>query len=291
MTRKIALSLLISLVFFAALLYFVPPAELLETLSSLEPRVLLLSFALYSLSQLSRALRWKLLIRDLSLRDLFLLNAVNILFNNVLPARTGELSWFYYARRLGVNLGSSVWSFLVGRLYDLLSLAALFLLSYLLVFYPPLTVPALFGVALLSLALPFLRLLLPTTGRIGELREFLEREFTPHLSLRLILLSGLSTALKALSLYVLVGGMLGVDPFLFTLGFAGGELTSVLPVHGFMGYGTYEAGFVLPLRLVGLEVGSAVKAGFLAHSFLLLSSAIWGAPATALLHTLSRRSP
>ncbi len=291
MILKLVVSLLISGAFGAILLYLIPPEELLRVFSSAGAETFLLSFALYSLSQAGRTLRWKILLGDAPFGKLFLVNSANILFNNLLPARTGELSWFYYTRRLGLGLGISLWSFLAGRLYDLLALCALFLISYLLVSVPLLLLPSIGALLTVSLLIPYLKLILPVRGKLSEFRTFLDRELTPAVSLKLLTASLLSLLLKALSLYVLVNRLLEVDPFLFTFGFAGGELTTVLPVHGFMGFGTYEAGFVLPLRATGLEVKEALKAGFLAHTFLLISSFLWGAPATALLHTHSRKSP
>jgi len=288
---KTVISLFIAGAFGAVLFYLIPPEELLRVFSTAGAETFLLAFTLYSLSQVGRTLRWKILLGNAPVAKLFLVNSANILFNNLLPARTGELSWFYYTRRLGLGFGVSLWTFLAGRLYDLLALAVLFLISYLLVSAPPLVLPAAGAVLTASLLIPYLRLALPARGKLGEFRTFLERELTPIVSLKLLIVSFLSLFLKALSLYILAGYLMGVDLFLFTFGFAGGELTTVLPVHGFMGFGTYEAGFVLPLKAVGLEVKDALKAGFLSHTFLLVSSFLWGAPATALLHTHSRKSP
>ncbi len=279
---------LISLIFLSLLLYLVPLEELLSDLKEVEPKRLLLSFSLYTLSQVTRSLRWRKVLRDLSLWDIFLINSANIFLNNLLPARTGELSWFYYAKRLGVDLKTSAWAFLIGRGYDLLGLLSLVLFSYLYVKDPVVALALLPAIGIVSLLLPLVRSFLPEWGRLKDLKDFLRREFTPLLSVWLFSLSFASFLLKALSVYVLFSGF---GLFEFTLAFAGGELTSVLPLHSFMGYGTYETGFLIPLKVLGVDLKEALSVGFLAHNFLLISSAIWGFLSIGLLHTLSRKSP
>jgi len=287
--KRIIPSLTIFVLFLIVFLYLVPLQDIVSALRKIEPSDLLLGFLAYTLSQILRALRWKLLLKNLSLKDTFLINSANILLNNVLPARTGELSWFYYARRLGVDLKSSLWSFFLGRLYDLLALLSLLFLAYSLL--RDLLLPALLLLFLLSLTPPYLRELLPPLGKLSEIKDFLRKELTPSLSLKLSLLSTLSFFFKVLGVYIVVRELVGANLFTFAFAFTGGELTTILPVHGFMGYGTYEAGFSIPLKVAGLSLSQALKVGFLAHSFLLLSSALWGSLAILLLHTPSRKSP
>ncbi len=282
---KSFLPFVLTLLFLALLFYFVPLGEILSSLKGVKPQDFFVAFVLYSLSQLVRSIRWKLLLRDLSLYEVFLINSANILFNNLLPARTGELSWFYYAKRLGVSMGVSLWSFFVGRLYDLLSLFLLLFLSLSAVSPYALLVSAL--LLLLSLCLPWAYLFLPSGGRLGELRSFLRKELSLGLSFGLLSLSSFSQSLKFLSLLVLLP-LGGVDLYRSFLAFLGGELSSVLPVHSFMGFGTYEFAFGLPLKLLGESLREWLKLGFLFHSFLLVSSFLWGIPSALLL---SRQKP
>jgi uncharacterized membrane protein YbhN (UPF0104 family) len=270
----------LTLLFLSLLFYFVPAGEILSSLKNVDFMSLLLAFFLYSLSQLVRSLRWRLLLKNLNLYQSFLINSANILFNNLLPARTGELSWFYYARRLGVGLGASLWSFLVGRLYDLISLLFLFFLSL----SPALGYAIIPSVLLLLLGLTLYRFyfFLPSTGKLGELKEFMKKEATLRLSLLLLLLSSLSHSLKFASLLVLLP-VENTDLYRSFLAFLGGELSSVLPVHSFMGFGTYELAFGLPLKFLGESLKEWLKLGFIFHSFLLLSSFIWGVPSALLL--------
>jgi len=282
---KSLLPFTLTLLFLALLFYLVPVGELLSSLKDVKSEDFFIAFVLYSLSQFVRSIRWKLLLKSLSLHEVFLINSANILFNNLLPARTGELSWFYYAKRLGVNMSMSLWSFFVGRFYDLLSLFLLLFLSLSAVSPYALLVSAL--LLLLSLCIPWAYLSLPSGGRLGDLRSFLRRELSLGLSFALLFLSFLSQGFKFLSLLVLLP-LGGADLYRSFLAFLGGELSSVLPLHSFMGFGTYEFAFGLPLRLLGESLREWLKLGFLFHSFLLLSSFLWGVPSALFL---SRQKP
>ncbi len=282
------LSLAIALIFFLFLLSQLPVREVIQSFKKVGFSSFLLAFLLYSLSQLTRSLRWKLIL-GISLKDAFFLNAVNVFFNNILPARTGELSWFYYANKLGIKLKYSLWSFLLGRAYDLLALISLLPFSYLTVRFS--LIQGVFFLIFTYLAvfiIPLSSFLIPDYGKLKELKAFLRREFSSELSLKLFTLSLTTVLLKALSLYTLLLGLHSLDFFSFSFAFVGGELSTILPLHGFMGYGTYELSFFAPLKLLGYELKEGLKVGFIAHNFLLFSSAVWGALALIYLHTASR---
>ncbi len=236
-------------------------------------------------------MRWRVILPQLSFREAFLINSANIFLNNLLPARTGELSWFYYASRLGVNFKGSLWSFFLGRAYDLMGILYLFLLLYAWELGTAELFVSIILVVFLSAILPLGVHLLPEVRKIKELKAFLRRNLNVRLSLVLSFLSTSSFFLKAVSIYVLLLPMLDLSLLKFCIAFAGGELTTILPVHGFMGYGTYEAGFIIPLKTLGIELKDSLRLAFISHTFLLIASSIWGILSIILLHTLSRKSP
>lgn len=283
---KKALPFALTLLFLALFFYFVPHQSLISALRSIRPHHLLVAFFFYSLSQVVRALRWKLLLKELSLYHSFLINSANIFFNNLLPARTGELSWFYYANRLGISLKASLWSFLVGRVYDFVTLLFLFFLSL-----SPYRNSALaLSLVLLIMAVSFCKVyfLLPSYGKLKELKIYLKKELTCWLVVQLFVLSSLSHLLKFLSLFLLLP-VKDLDLYKSFLAFAGGELSTVLPFHSFMGFGTYELAFGLPLKLLGESLKEWLALGFIFHSFLLVSSFILGVPSVLLLTKSEKR--
>jgi uncharacterized membrane protein YbhN (UPF0104 family) len=285
------LALLITLLFLLLFFLTVSPQDLVADLGRFSLSELLLSFLFYSLSQLVRALRWWLVLKTVPLRHVLLINSANVFLNNLLPARTGEVSWFYYCRRAGVSLPRSLWSFFLARLFDLMGMVALLLITFLALRRPDLLLPGAVLLVAVPLLLPEAGRVLPGGGRLGELKSFLRENFTLFLSLGMFALSLLALFFKFISVYLITSELWGMGPLRSLMAFAGGELTTVLPLHGIGGYGTYEAGFLIPLKMVGVELETALKAGLVAHSFLLVSSALWGLPSIVFLHTLYRRSP
>jgi hypothetical protein len=69
------------------------------------------------------------------------------------------------------------------------------------------------------------------------------------------------------------------------LGAVGGEASSVLPVHGVAGAGTYEAGVLVVLAPLGIGLDAALPAAVNLHLFVLAAGTIgllgalaWGGP-------------
>jgi len=270
----------LTFLFLAFLFYFVPFKELFQTLSNISLLNFSLALFFYLLSQLLRTLRWSLFLKGYSFKDLFLVNSANIMLNNLLPARTGELSWFYYTKRLGMDFSTSLLTFAVARLYDLTALGFLLSLS-LSIELPFLTLFALL-VFLLSLFMHKLHILLPSYKKLKDIKEFLGKNINTTLSLMLFLLSLLSQSSKFVSFLFLLS-LYQKDLYKLFIAFAGGEISSVLPIHSFMGFGSYELAFSLPLKLLGESLKEWLKLGFTFHSFLLVSSLIFGVPSMLLL--------
>ena len=75
-----------------------------------------------------------------------------------------------------------------------------------------------------------------------------------------------------------------LSPAVALLGAIGGDLTSVLPVHGVAGAGTYEAGVMAALLPFGVPAAQALMAAVNLHLFMLGLSLAGGALALALRH-------
>lgn len=268
-----------TLLFLALLFYLLPFKDLFESLRRISIYHLLTSFLFYSLSQLVRSVRWSLIL-DLELYHAYLINSANVMLNNILPARTGELSWFYYAKKLGVGTGMSLWSFFLGRFFDLIALSLLLFLNLSLLSHLFL-IPSLM-LFVFSLSFHKAVRLLPDYKKLKEFKGFVYENSNLRLFLSLLLLSSLSHLLKFISFLSLLG-LWHIDLYRSFLAFSGGELSSTLPFHSFMGFGTYEFAFSLPLRVLGESLRDWLRYGFIFHSFLLFSSALWGVPALLLL--------
>ncbi len=81
-----------------------------------------------------RAIRFRIILNKKEVRnyDLFTIVAVSNLINNILPARTGELSYIYLLKKLfKVPLKHGTASLVVVRIFDVISISLLLLLSIL----------------------------------------------------------------------------------------------------------------------------------------------------------------
>lgn len=107
-------------------------SKLSSTLASIHPVYLVVGFALYFSTYFLRALRFKVILGDeAKYSDLLKVLFIHNMVNQVLPARTGEISYVYLMekRKLPINKGIS--SLALARIFDLIAIALLFLVALL----------------------------------------------------------------------------------------------------------------------------------------------------------------
>jgi hypothetical protein len=260
---------------------------------ALRPGSLLLAVLAYGWVQVSRALRFASIHRELRGSPLSRWLQVALIhgaLNQVLPFRTGEASYPVLMRRIhGATLGRSVLVLLVARIFDLL-VVFLFALAFVPVVGPRLGVaPGLAagvcaavvaGCLLALVALrPALRLGFSLArrygrGRLGErLCERLGRlvaEAAMFHDLSHFLSVFALSASMWIGLYVTYFGLLNgfgfpIDLPATVIGSIGAILTGVLPVNGVANVGTLQVGWTLGLVLVGFAEAEALAAGIWAH--------------------------
>jgi uncharacterized membrane protein YbhN (UPF0104 family) len=202
-------------------------------------------------------------------------------FNNLLPMRTGEASFpVLMTRYFGIPLTHSVAALLWLRLLDLHTLCsvALFMLGQLWLDWRVNFI--LNGVWLVLPYLSFLALRWLMTletwqsRRITQIIAGLPQTHSSFWQMWVwtVLNWGVKIAVFAWILQLFA-------PLTFPiacLGAIGGELTSVLPVHGVAGAGTYAAGVVAGLLPFGVSAREALQAAVNLHLFFLSLSIIGG---------------
>ena len=102
--------------------------DVVASLRSADPAVLVPAIALYFVGTLVRSIRWQALLarRHLGLGLLFRTLVIGLMVNDLLPARVGELARaLLLARNGSVPVGTSLASILVERILDGLALTAL----------------------------------------------------------------------------------------------------------------------------------------------------------------------
>lgn len=207
------------------------------------------------------------------------------LLNNLLPMRSGELSFpLLMSRYFAVPAKRSLPVLLWFRLLDLHSLA---LLAALVIGGDIIGPAATLAAVMVWLLLPWLgyRLYRPWLQRIGDrpgrgwglLRHILHSlPHSPASFWRSWLWTLLNWVIKlavfawVLSLFIDIG----LSPA--WLGATFGDLTSVLPIHGIAGAGTYEAGVVAGLLPFHIAPAAALTAAVNLHLFVLSCTILSG---------------
>lgn len=200
-------------------------------------------------------------------------------FNNLLPMRSGEAAFpVLMKQHFDMRISHSGPALLWLRLLDLYALVALAGISLSGQLALPTSIKAALALALLTAPL----LLLPLQNRI---RHYLSQ----HTSGKVQKLSDLMAALPdspaayaralfwtlsnwALKLAVYAWLLAQFVPLTWPqawTGVSGGELSSVLPIHGFAGAGTYEAGIIAALLPWSLDTADVLAAAVNLHLFVL----------------------
>lgn len=131
---KIA-AVVITIALVAILLSQIQIADIITTLAGINPLYLIAGFVLYVCSYFFRALRFHILLnREVGLRDLFNIICVHNMVNNILPARTGELSYIYLLKKLhNKKAGEGIATLFVARVFDFIAISLLFFISALMI--------------------------------------------------------------------------------------------------------------------------------------------------------------
>ncbi|OGO04525.1 MAG: hypothetical protein A2Y73_01585 [Chloroflexi bacterium RBG_13_56_8] len=143
MKRRLRLifGLVISLLSLYYVLRVIDPSKLWETYRGAKYIYMLPALLLVFFTSWARAYRWRLLMHpnhDLPLPRLFSIVNIGYLFNNVLPAKVGEVVRGYLVGRLiPGGIGQAVSTLLVERLLDVLTVVVLLLILIPFVALPP----------------------------------------------------------------------------------------------------------------------------------------------------------
>ncbi|MDR9498477.1 MAG: lysylphosphatidylglycerol synthase transmembrane domain-containing protein [Hydrogenovibrio sp.] len=199
-------------------------------------------------------------------------------WNNFLPMRSGELSYPLLVKRyFGIGYSRSLASLLWLRLMDLHTLVMLGL-GLVWALWPHW---ALVPLALLTLSLPLLTFALKrrlqrwNRQRSARLDQALAG--LPHrlgLLIQLWGLTWLNWGVKLVLFILVIQAMSDVPATIALAAAIGGELSSVLPIHGIAGFGTYEAGMMLPLIWAEMDAKDLLAAAVNVHLLILGASVL-----------------
>lgn len=258
------MTILATFVGLGLILLFLPIDEIVEVIPRISLKNLFLGLILYTASYLLRTLRWKYYYPRAGLGELFFTTSVNTFLNNLFPARLGELSILALLRRYDKDFKTTIGKFLKVRLLD-----GFTILTFLTFAVVSIKTNFFLGLILALFIYPF-GLVIANTLRIFKKIPQISWEPLPFL----LSIGALLT--KLLAIYVILES-LNLDFLHFTVGFLGGEISTVMPIHSIAGIGSYETSFSLALKLL---LGENFKEGFMvaffSHAFLLLGSTLLG---------------
>jgi len=300
-------SVIITIVLVAALISQIKVSDIVDTLFAIEPLYLVLGFGLYVLSYFLRAMRFHVLLRkQVGIKDLFNIVCVHNMVNNILPARTGELSYIYLLKKLhGRKTGEGIATLFVARVFDFIAISLLFIISALIIRdLPEMIIKAVWVIAFFMVSIVILLITLLCFGNsfINLVRNFFRRfnlekkyfvdyllkkgeEMVEHFEeikttgkiIELVIISvGIWLFLYSLN-YTLIRAMdINLYFFAVLLGSTFAIFTTVLPIQGIGGFGTFESGWAVGFITMGLAKEVAVGSGFGYHIMILIYFMILG---------------
>lgn len=322
MNKKAIFSIIISIALVWYLLAQIEVGAIIKTLKDVPPGLVLLGFAFYALSYLFRALRFKALLqKDISLGLLFNIVSVHTMWTNILPFRTGELSYLYLLKKRG-GAGSymtGVPSLILSRVFDLVAISILFLFSYIRVETIPKELEVMGYVVIsfiLFLLAVFMFLIWKRERFLGRAKYYIIRlkldrvKFVERLlgkgrdvlegfktvkSIKAVYLTAIYSLLVWSSIYVsnfilwkAVGVNLQIWRTLFINTFF--VLAGLFPFHGWAGFGTMEGVWTLTIIRFGIPKEVAIVTGFQLHIISLCFATVLGMAGYLLMNRYFDRS-
>lgn len=292
-TGRIITSILITIFLLGILLTQIELNEALSLFLSVSPSWLLIGFFFYTMGYLFRAIRFGFLLNGkIKVRELFPIVCVHYLTNNILPARTGELTYIYLVKKLQrIPVSEGISSLAIARLFDFVAIALLFFISAVFIEDAPQVVSdvlplvsslvILFGgvVVIIVFGADKIAGLLETiVFRLGLDRSNIilktVREVLMNLriikSRRVILYSLGNSVLIWLCIYFmnysLLRGM-GFDLGIFEVAVASTLciFTNILPIPSIGAFGVYEGAWAIGFISLGLSKEAAITSGLGVH--------------------------
>lgn len=302
-------AILVTTVLLALLFTWINPVDIITVFKTISPAYLIAGFMFYLGTQLLRTWRFHLLLnREVSIRNLFPVECIYAMFVNLLPARTGELSYIYFLKtEFKRTTGEGLSTLIISRILDCIIFSGSFILFYFFIREMPLVfhkviITSMVFLTLLMLVLgmlifsgnKFLNILRKTAvffnykkfnwgdyiikkgeETIDSIEKFkTDKQGLPFSVLLITLGIGVTTYLFYLLLTMGIGIHLDPLKILFASSFV--LVTFMIPVQGIGGFGTTEGGWALGFIAVGLPGDMAISSGFVFHIVNLLFALILG---------------
>jgi uncharacterized membrane protein YbhN (UPF0104 family) len=288
-TIRFGLPLLLTLIILTVFLRKVSWLDLKNTFLSIPISCFLLFITLVLIGVWLRAYRYYLLLgKRITMKDLFLITLVRNFAVDLLPARSAALIFYtFLTHKQGVEYEEGASSFVVAIFYDLLALAVmlaglgLFLkggisrgvMVWALVILFTLSV-AFIGfshhILAMIVKLGFIRKMGRLERILIKVQDYLRAHQSYSERLKLFVLSLLIRLGKYISLYLLFWAVVRIPISShtfsqFCFGMAGTEMSSMLPIQGLGGFGTWELAFAIFFKTFNIPAGDPFLTGLVIH--------------------------
>lgn len=236
-----------------------------------------------------RALKYHILLSGkLTFKDIFLITLVRNFSVDLLPGRAAALIFYsWLTKKKGIALEEGASSFVVSVFYDALALS--FMLGGLLFFLETSMArwPIYTGMAIMftiSIVMIFFsdhifrfvlrKKILSRFSRLEKIAENIAKYLAEHKKnserFQVFLLSLAVRFCKYLFVFILFEGVVHLGPSLrnfsmFSFGLAGTELSSLIPIQGPGGFGTWELAFTVIFEALKIPAENIREAGFVIH--------------------------
>ena len=289
-------AVIITFILVAILLSQISIGDVAKTLTSINPIYLVIGFVLYIFTYFFRALRFHILLNNkANIKDLFTIVCVHNMANNILPARTGEVSYVYLSKKLhNIPVGEGIASLMVARVFDLITISLLFFVATMCVKDLPemisnvililagfLVLVVLILIGLTYFGEQFMKVIKNIISRLGwnrfQVAEYLLRKGDETAESLGIIKSNkiiIGTSVTSVAIWILlysanyfwitaIGINLNIWVVIFGVTFS--FFTVILPIQGIGGFGTIEGGWTIGFVAMGISKEMAIISGFIVH--------------------------
>jgi len=289
------IAVILTIALLAILLSQINVSDVINMLKKIKLIYIVAGFIFSVASYLFRALRLHILLnREIGVKELFSIVSIHTVVLNILPARSGELSFIYLLnKRHNRTAGEGAASLIIIRIMDIITVSLFFFISVILIHDLPSIVMnsiKIIGIFLFFIVLFILmfiwncdRLVYWLTiisrylkvndkksvsyifKKLGEMsRTF--KKLTSKQFIDSIIVSMCIWVMLYLVLYLQIKAMdinLFLEPFLLASTFF--LMTSIIPVQGIGGFGTLEGGWMISFMAVGVAKEVAISSGIIMH--------------------------
>ena len=302
---NIIIGVSISLVLVWLLLRQINLNLILTSIKSISISVLATAFMLYIVSNIFRAQRFRIISsKKYSLKYFFDVTSVLNMMNVLLPSRMGELSYLYLLKKSGTKVTEGIASLFLARIFDFIALSTIFLVTVLFITRNRLiqSIMLIIGLILLSFTILFITFIIYENKFIIIIKHIAKKlyldknntakivfkkifEVTQSLhaakSKKAVLQIMLYTYLIWLSYYlisylILRSAGFHISIITLSIGLTLSVLSSIIPISGIAGFGTYEAYWTIIFISLGVEKEAAITFGFVNHIINLLYVVVIG---------------